>query len=33
VIHTAQLLAELRGTDIESLNALLEENAARVFRW
>ena len=33
VIHTAQLLAELRGTDIESLNALVEENAARVFRW
>ncbi len=33
VIHTAQRLAELRGTDIESLNALVEENAARVFRW
>ena len=33
VIHTAQLLAELRSTDIESLGALVEENAARVFRW
>lgn len=33
VIHTAQFLAELRGTDIESLDALVEENAARVFRW
>jgi len=33
VIHTARLVAELRGTDIESLGALVERNAARVFRW
>jgi len=33
VVHTAQALAELRGTDIESLGALVDTNAARVFRW
>ncbi len=33
VIHTASLLAEVRGTDVETLGAVVERNAARVFRW
>ena len=33
VIHTAALVAELRGTDIETLGALVERNASRVFSW
>lgn len=33
VRHTAARVAELRGTSYEQLDALVERNAARVFRW
>ena len=33
VLHTAAFLAELRGISTESLGAIVERNAARVFGW
>ncbi len=33
VVHTAELIAGLRGTDRESLDSVVARNAARVFRW
>ncbi|CAN5488796.1 TatD family hydrolase [soil metagenome] len=33
VVHTAELLAGLRETDIESLDAVVARNAQRAFRW
>lgn len=33
VTHTAELLAELRGVRYDELDAVVEENARRVFRW
>jgi TatD DNase family protein len=33
VVHTAAFLAELRGVDIEQLDAIVTRNAARVFGW
>ena len=33
VTHTAERVAELRGVTYEQLDALLDRNAARVFRW
>ena len=33
VTHTARLVAELRGIGYDELDALVERNAARVFRW
>jgi TatD DNase family protein len=33
VVHTARYVAELRGVSYEELDATVERNAARVFRW
>jgi len=33
VTHTAELVAELRGVGYETLDAIVERNAARVFGW
>jgi TatD DNase family protein len=33
VLHTAQTVAELRGVSLAELDAVVEHNAARVFRW
>ena len=33
VVHTAEHLADLRGVDYHALEATVERNAARVFRW
>lgn len=33
VVHTAEKLAELRGVEYAELEALVEQNAARVFGW
>jgi TatD DNase family protein len=33
VVHTATFVAELRGTSYEELEATVERNAERVFRW
>ena len=33
VVHTARFVAELRGVPYEELEATVEANAARVFRW
>lgn len=33
VTHTARFVAELRGVAYDELDALVERNAARVFRW
>jgi TatD DNase family protein len=33
VVHTARFVAELRGVSYEELDAAVERNAARVFRW
>jgi TatD DNase family protein len=33
VVHTAEFVAELRGIPYEELDAVVERNAARVFRW
>ena len=33
MIHTARLVAELRGIDYDALERTVEANAARVFGW
>jgi Tat protein secretion system quality control protein TatD with DNase activity len=33
VTHTAELVSELRGVAYETLDAVVERNAARVFGW
>lgn len=33
VVHTARFVAELRGMEYEALERVVEENAARLFRW
>jgi TatD DNase family protein len=33
VVHTARLVAEARGVSYEELEGIVEENAARLFRW
>jgi Tat protein secretion system quality control protein TatD with DNase activity len=33
VVHTARHVAELRGTEYEELERIVERNAARVFGW
>jgi TatD DNase family protein len=33
VVETARFVADLRGIDYEHLDAAVERNAARVFRW
>jgi TatD DNase family protein len=33
VTHTAEFVAELRGVRYDELDAVVEENARRVFRW
>jgi TatD DNase family protein len=33
VVHTARLLAEVRGVDYEELERTVERNAAEVFGW
>ena len=33
VTHTARFLAELRGIDLDELDALVDRNSARVFGW
>ena len=33
VVHTARMVAELRGVSYEELERLVERNAARVFGW
>jgi len=33
VVHTAAFIAELRGVSLRELDATVERNAARVFRW
>jgi TatD DNase family protein len=33
VVHTARLVAEVRGVDYEELERTVEDNATRVFGW
>jgi len=33
VLHTARVVADLRGVSLAQLDATVEQNAARVFRW
>ena len=33
VVHTARLVAEARGLSYDELEALVEDNAARLFGW